>query len=154
MELEVWRYNSDSDSTLGQLMLRGDTWERLCDTCEDGPAQRIPAGRYQILFREHSPMAERYARDFPVTRERGMLWLQGVPGFTWSHIHAGDDEDDTLGCLLLGEHSNQIARNIQQSRSAFGRVYPRIADEIAAGRPQVWITYRDLDYAQLPVPIH
>lgn len=155
MEIEVWRYNSDLDSTLGFLMMQNETTrEKLCYTIEDAwqpykkPGRtRIPAGRYQIKFRTHSPMANRYLRQF--SGHKGMLWLQDVPGFEYVYLHIGNDEDDTEGCLLLGLHVNEVARAAQQSRAAYRKVYPRLASWVESPEG-LWLTVVDLDREGFP----
>lgn len=58
----------------------------------------IPYGTYRVTF-EHSP---RFKRD--------MLTVCDVHGFSGVRIHAGNTEEDTEGCLLLGKrHGNKLA---------------------------------------------
>ena len=91
MELELWRYSSDKDATLGFLMVdRGAGWEFLCFICEDqfqktkiAGETRIPAGRYAIRLRDEGGMTGCYRLAFPIGFHRGMLHLQNVPGFKW-----------------------------------------------------------------------
>ncbi len=155
MEIEVWRYSSDLDSTLGFLMMQNETTrEKLCYTIEDAwqpykklGRTRIPAGRYKIEFRTASPMALRYAAQFP--KHQGMLWLQDVPGFKWVYIHIGNDEDDTDGCILLGSHVSEVARAAQQSRAAYREVYPRLAPWVYSFEG-LWLTIVNLDRKRFP----
>ncbi|MEE9393729.1 MAG: DUF5675 family protein [Planctomycetota bacterium] len=157
MDLELWRYNGGTDATLGFLMVaRVASWQFACFTCEDEHrAQkvhgetRIPAGRYQIKLRTEGGRHARYKTAFPLSHV-GMLWLQDVPGFEWVYIHIGNDDDDTLGCILVGEDRNETLRNVQRSRTAYSRIYREIA--AAVEREGVWITVRDLDRPQLPHP--
>lgn len=53
----------------------------------------IPAGKYEIKM-EMSPHFKRM-----------MPYLQDVPGFSYVMIHAGQDERDTAGCILIGENT-------------------------------------------------
>ena len=158
MELECWRYSGGVEATLGLLMLRGvETWELLCFVCEDEHRRekvrgetRIPAGRYQIELRDMGGMHSRYAARFGPWHY-GMLWLRHVPGFSFAYIHIGNDDDDTEGCLLVGEGRDETARSVRQSTNAYKRIYPRIVTAI--GAEGAWITIRDLDRAVLPVPL-
>lgn len=150
MELEIWRYNSDTDSSLGFLMYREVSFRTLCHTLEDGwrlnkePGKtRIPAGRYRLDLRAEGPMHERYAARYG-EKHRGMIWVRDVPDFEWCYFHVGNNEDDTEGCPLLGDTSDQNARTVGSSRAAYERVYPYIAHPLVMGR-SVFLTIRDFD---------
>ena len=159
VELEVWRYRGTTIATLGHFMLRGEsTWEQLCFALEDRSrplgvkvrgTTRIPAGRYAIELRTEGGMHARYQVG-QGAGHRGMLWLRDVPGFKWVYIHIGNDDDDTEGCILVGEDRNEAACTIGRSRAAYSRIYPRIAAAIEA--EGAWITLRDLDQLALGVP--
>jgi len=159
MELTLWRYSSDADSTLGLLFEGNGAFGRtlLCYTCEDAHhtvkvhgQTRIPAGTYRIKLRTESLMATRYRQRIGPAH-RGMLWLQDVPGFEWVYIHTGNDEDDTLACILVGENRSESRRNIQQSRVAYERIYSRIAEAADSGTG-CSITILDLDRLPHPQP--
>lgn len=151
MELEVLRYSSGEETTLGLLSIidvpRVPTF--LCYTLEDeyrarkvAGETRIPAGTYKVTLRTIGGKNARYAKRFP-DMHKGMLWVRNVPGFKYILIHIGNDEDDTEGCLLVG---NSVTENlvgvgiIGASKNAYSRIYPLIADRIAAGE-EVTITY-------------
>jgi len=157
MELTLWRYSSDADSTLGLLFEGNGEFGRtlLCYTCEDAHhtvkvhgQTRIPAGTYQLKLRTEGSMSPRYRQRFGAAH-RGMLWLQNVPGFEFVYIHTGNDEDHTLGCILVGENRSESRRNIQQSRDAYGRIYSKIAEAVSSNNGCA-ITVVDLD--RLPHP--
>jgi hypothetical protein len=89
--------------TFGEL--RTEDGRRLCYTLEDEVrelpgvpvhewkikgATAIPSGRYRVTL-EYSP------RFGP-----GTLTLNDVPGFDGVRMHAGNTENDTEGCPLLG----------------------------------------------------
>ena len=63
----------------------------------------IPAGRYEIKM----AMSKNFNRLMP--------YLQDVPGFSYVMIHAGQDERDTSGCILIGE--NQKPGKLLNSRA-------------------------------------
>ena len=80
---------------------------------------------------------------------KGMLWLRDVPGFEYILIHVGNDDEDTAGCLLLGDTSQQNINKegfIGGSTSAYKRVYPIIANALKKGE-QVRVKYIDFDTA-------
>lgn len=82
----------------------------------------IPAGIYEIRLRTEGGMHQKYARRFPW--HVGMLWLQDVPGFEWIYIHIGNDDDDTDGCILVGETRGPDW--IGESVKAYTRLYQHI----------------------------
>lgn len=158
MYLEVLRFSSQKDSTLGALFRKTMDnpkyqWDLqfLCFTLEDEyrtkkvyGETRIPAGTYEIKLRNGGGFHEKYKKRYPKIH-KGMLWLQDVPGFEYVLIHTGNKEDDTAGCLLVGDTSCQnITKKgfIGSSSAAYKRIYPMIAETIEAGET-VKITYRD-----------
>jgi hypothetical protein len=158
VRLQVLRFSSQEESTLGVLMDVTDPDRRkfLCFTLEDEfrtqkkyGETRIPAGVYEVLLRTEGGFHQRYMAKFPEIH-RGMLWLQDVPGFEYILIHIGNKDDDTAGCLLVGDTSIQNVTDegmIGSSTSAYKRIYPPIAEAIANGE-RVQIEYIDYDYAK------
>jgi hypothetical protein len=77
-----------------------------------------------------------------------MIWVQDVPGFEWILWHAGNTDENTAGCLLLGntQTNNRIAKDgfIGNSVDAYKFVYPRVAAAIEADL-DVEVTYIDYD---------
>lgn len=154
MELEVLRFSSNSDSTLGLLFDVTKGRKFLCFTLEDEYRKnkvkgetRIPSGTYSITLRTEGGFNQRYTEKFGSTFNKGMLWVRNVPGFEYILIHIGNDDDDTEGCLLVGDSQNQnITRSgfIGSSTDAYKRIYPPIADTLVNGG-QVNITYIDYD---------
>lgn len=101
---------------------------------------RIPPGRYQIKLRTEGGMHERYGNRFDF--HKGMIWLQDVPDFTFIYIHVGNKDDDSEGCLLVGDGqiSNVVERGqVTSSVVAYTRLYKTIVDALDA-EEQVWIT--------------
>lgn len=149
MELFTIRYSHGRKSTLGLFMREG---KFQCYTLEDAfhvvkiPGEtRIPNGRYEVVLRTEGGHHARYAQKFPEFH-RGMLHVIGVPNYTYILIHIGNTDDDTEGCLLVGDRSvtniNEAGR-IENSTVAYKRIYPPIAEALAAGE-RVFITYKDL----------
>lgn len=154
MELDVMRWSSGSESTLGGLFVRTTERHFLCYTLEDEyrtvkkfGETRIPAGRYQIKLRTVGGKHERYLDKYGPEFHKGMLWLQDVPNFQWILIHSGNDDGDTAGCLLVGNTQNENVTDdgfIGGSVNAYKRIYPPIAQKLVTGE-EVWITYTNLD---------
>jgi len=154
MELEVLRFSSQKDSTLGILSDITNDRKFMCFTLEDEyrtlkvkGETRIPAGRYEIKLRTEGGFHERYLEKFGMAFHKGMLWIQNVPNFEYVLIHIGNKEDDTAGCLLVGNTSQQNITEdgfIGGSTSAYKRIYPTIVEELLNGK-KVFITYKDYD---------
>lgn len=151
MELLNRRISSGDEATLGTMFdVSGPDPEFKCYVLEDQFNEpkvlgetRIPPGRYQILLRTEGGMHERYGARF--SWHRGMLWLQDVPEFTFIYIHVGNKDDDSEGCLLVGDGqiSNVIERGqVTSSVVAYRRLYEEIVNAFD-GEEQVWITVED-----------
>ena len=153
MDLEVLRYSSGKETTLGLLSIVSvpEVPAFLCYTLEDqyqtnkvSGETRIPEGCYEVTLRTVGGKHAAYAARYP-DMHHGMLWVRNVPGFEYILIHVGNTDDDTEGCLLLGYTASQnIGQegSIGASRKAYERVYPIIAGRIGAGE-RVYITYID-----------
>jgi hypothetical protein len=150
---EVLRFSSGDESTLGLLFeLRDGRRHFLAFTLEDeGRTEkvrgetRIPAGTYDLQLRTEGGFHTRYTQKFPDIHE-GMIHVQDVPGFKWILWHLGNDDDDTMGCLLVADRSYQNITDegrIPSSKTAYRRIYPGIRDNIKKGRTVV--TYLDYD---------
>lgn len=154
MKLEVQRFSSESNSTLGILFDTTDKPKFLCYTLEDefrevkvNGETRIPAGTYNITLRTEGGFNQRYTKKFGSDFNKGMLWVRDVPGFEYILIHIGNDDDDSEGCLLVGDSQNQnITKKgfISSSTDAYKRIYPSIANALEKGET-VTITYIDYD---------
>ena len=152
MKLGVLRFSSDSDSTLGILFDITDGNKFLCYTLEDEfrevkiPGEtRIPEGTYNVTLRTEGGLNQKYNDKFGEEFNKGMLWVRDVPGFEYILIHIGNDDDDSAGCLLVGDTQTQnITKRgfIGSSTDAYKRIYPQIADVLVNGG-QVTITYKD-----------
>lgn len=88
--------------TIGEMSINGI---KFCDTLEDKVRNltteakvygktAIPKGTYNVKMR-YSP---RFKRRLPE--------IENVPHFTGVLIHRGNTEDDTSGCILLGDNTS------------------------------------------------
>jgi hypothetical protein len=156
MKYEVLRVSSQKDSTSGLLFeINNGKRTFLCYTLEDEQRDvkvwgetRIPAGTYKLKLRTvggfHTRYLSRYGADF----HKGMIWVQDVPGFEFILWHAGNTDENTAGCLLLGnsQESNIVKKDgfIGASRNAYQFVYPRVVAALEAGL-NVEVEYIDYD---------
>lgn len=152
MEYLLQRFSSGDDDTLGALFRVTERRQFLCFTLEDEMREekvpgetRIPQGRYEIKLRPEGGMYARY-RDRYEWHRPGMLWLQNVQGFEWIYIHPGNTDDDTSGCILVGDgvHSNitEDGGRLLQSVPAYARLYKELAALLLSGEA-VFLTIKD-----------
>ena len=153
MKLEVIRFNKGKDSTNGLLFdITNERRKFLCYTLEDESRKEkvygetcIPEGEYNIGFRTVGGYHAKYSKRF-ADIHKGMLHVLDVPGFEYILLHCGNTDEDTAGCLLLGDtqENNQVKKNgfIGHSTRAYFRLYPLIADQLRNGN-RVTIKYTD-----------
>lgn len=153
MKLEVLRFSSQNDSTLGALFDVTNGRKFLCFTLEDEARKtkvkgetRIPAGIYELKLRKEGGYHQRYTKKYG-SMHKGMIHVQNVPGFEWILWHTGNTDEHTMGCLLLGDTSQQNVTKegfIGASGDAYKRVYPYIAAALEMGA-NVRVKYTDYD---------
>ncbi len=117
MEFEILRKWFRPKYTIGIMSYqkKNGIWTKLCNTLEDvvrelvdknndgdfnDPGEgkvygqtAIPYGRYRVILHYWA----KYGKEYPM--------ILGVPGFSGIYIHSGEDEEDTLGCPLVGENT-------------------------------------------------
>ena len=156
MKYEVLRVSSQKDSTSG-LLFEVNNGKRtfLCYTLEDEQRDvkvwgetRIPAGIYKLGLRTEGGFHNRYLSRYGADFHKGMIWVLDVPGFEWILWHSGNTDENTAGCLLLGnsQESNLVKKDgfIGASRDAYKLVYPRVLAAIESGL-DVKVEYIDYD---------
>jgi hypothetical protein len=128
MQLVLQRQPSANGCTIGRLTIDG---QPECWTLEDvvrppGAPKvygqtAIPAGTYRVTV----SMSPRFKTRLPL--------LLAVPGFEGIRIHPGNTEDDTEGCILVGQDKGKNA--ILRSRAAFEKLLPKLEAALARGEP-------------------
>jgi hypothetical protein len=138
------RYSDNRESTLGLLFKvlptgQGDKLVFQAYTLEDEAREvkvmketRIPAGTYTVdVQKADTPLTLKYRAKYPWFKNH--LEIKNVPGFTGIYIHLGNRDDDTDGCILLGDvASNNIIGDgsISNSTIAFKRFYQSVYDNL------------------------
>jgi len=140
MKIKVQRFSENNESTVGLLFI-DDVF--YCFTLEDeGRAvkvfneTRIPSGTYKIGYRKVGGHHERYLKRFGNNVHYGMLEIKDVPNFKYILIHIGNDDDDTSGCVIVGDicHNNIDADGyIGKSAVAYVRIYKLISKALEQG---------------------
>ena len=146
MELSIIRAKFTGNSTIGDFLIDG---VRYYYSLEDKDRQRqcdgsilpwtralkiygetaIPYGRYEVI----TNYSNRFKRVMPL--------LMNVPDFEGIRIHAGNTDEDTHGCPLIG-----FARGLDfigESRKAFNDFMPRLVAALKRGK--VFITIKAVD---------
>jgi len=151
LELQLSRFSSDSDSTLGLLHNMNGKPKFLCYTLEDEHRTvkvwgetRIPKGRYKLKIRNYGGFHNRYKTKYNAFH-KGMLEICDVPNFSDVLIHIGNSDDDTAGCVLLGDSQRQNitkAGFIGNSSDAYERAYRFIIQAMHNG-VNVYLTIKD-----------
>jgi len=158
-EFRLMRFSSSRESTLGLLFLeklesprevisRSFMAYTLEDQAQSGQKvageTRIPAGRYPLIERAHGGFHRRYKARWKW--HLGMIEVADVPGFSDVLIHAGNTDDDTAGCILVGDSQVQNLTErgfIGSSRVAYKRVWEAIYWEMQ--RVRVHLVIDDYD---------
>ena len=67
-----------------------------------------------------------------------MLHLQDVPNFTYILIHAGNTDEHTSGCLIVGETQQDLDISddgfVGHSGKAYVKLYNKMAKELLLGK--------------------
>lgn len=147
MKITVSRFLSDTDATLSSISVDGDF---VCFGLEDEYREdkvmhetRIPAGEYPVTLRTVGGFHGRYSKKFSGLH-KGMLWVRDVPGFEYILIHVGNTDDNTSGCLLVGEGASTSGElRVSNSVLAYEKLYSKVVDAAASG--SLVIEYVDND---------
>ena len=140
VKLTVVRTQFGKDATNGILLVDG-IFE--CFTLEDQYQEVkvmhetcIPEGTYDIKFRTVGGFHERYKGKYGQAHH-GMLHLQDVPNFTYILIHAGNTDEHTSGCLIVGESQQDLDISddgfIGHSGKAYSKLYDKVAKQLLQG---------------------
>jgi hypothetical protein len=130
MHLDLYRNATENDATPGRLLVNG---VHECFTLEDvvredpNPATpvneakvygqtAIPAGTYRVVV-DYSP---RFGKLMPRVLD--------VPGFTGIRFHSGNDPEDTLGCILVGDKLSNGRIAPGTSKPAYRRLFARLQE--------------------------
>tara|TARA_R100001244_G_scaffold131649_1_gene105248 strand:- start:40 stop:489 length:450 start_codon:yes stop_codon:yes gene_type:complete len=149
MKLKVYRYSSQSRTTISAIHIDG---EFECFGLEDRYREikvmgetRIGSGTYTIGLRTVGGHHAKYSNKFPDIH-KGMLHVLDVPNFKYILIHIGNGEKDTMGCLLVGQEANNnklYKGQITSSTSAYTELYSKVIKALDRNEP-VTIQYIDL----------
>ena len=135
------RFSDNRESTLGLLLkksvsgvfFQAYTLEDQFQEVKVRAETRIPAGKYEIVIqRTETPKTLSYRKRYP-NWFKNHLMLKDVPGFVGIYIHIGNGDDDSEGCILLGDNAdnNRIGSgSVSNSTQAFLRFYNELYDHL------------------------
>lgn len=140
MLITVRRIKSNLDATLSAVFVND---EFQCFGLEDEyredkiPAEtRIPQGVYDIRLRTVGGFHGRYSKKFDF--HEGMLELVDVPNFKYVLIHIGNTDEDTAGCLLVGQGANSGSElSLTNSRKAYIHLYLKVISAAKSGNLKI-----------------
>lgn len=148
MELALHRRYNGSNYTIGSLLVDG---LYFCDTLEDKNRNlsstmsleeinkikvkgetAIPYGTYKVTLNVKSPKYSNFDKYKYVAFTKGYIpRLINVPGFEGILIHAGNQDKDTDGCVLVGE--NKVKGQVINSQATWVKLYKLMQTAIAKG---------------------
>ena len=152
----VQRYSDDGDSTLGLLFKEITIGSKkklsfFCDTLEDEYREekvsgetRIPAGKYELKIRnEDTGLTIRHRKSYG-SWFKYHIEITGIPNFKYVYVHAGNTDDHTDGCLLLGLGKQKVngKQSISMSTLACQYWYAQVYDHLEQGE-KAWIEFKD-----------
>ncbi len=155
MEFELLRLISGPDATSGILyQVNGKGRKAICCIVEDQHQDvkvksetRIPAGKYEMKFREYpTPLTNKYRHKFDFFKWH--IEIMNIPNFTSVYIHAGYTDDSSAGCPITGEmlvntlikrYKNGWTGGKADTESAYKRAYNIIGKAIKEGKTIITI---------------
>lgn len=156
MNYILQRFSDNRDCTLGLLFkeLTDGNGKRLVFqsyTLEDeyrdvkvAKETRIPAGFYELCLQKNdTPKTLAYRAKYPWFKDH--IEVTKVKGFVGVYIHIGNKDEDTEGCILLGDTANNnniTTGEISSSTVAFKRFYETVYELLSKGN-KIFLEIRD-----------
>jgi len=156
MNFIIQRYSDNRDCTLGLLFkkmddgkgqwlhFRGYSLEDEYRAVKQMKETRIPAGFYTLgLQNIETPKTLQYRTKYPWFKNH--IEILNVKDFKGVYIHIGNNDEDTDGCILLGDtaNNNNVATGeITTSTVCFKRFYDEVHEALTKGT-KVFLEIRD-----------
>ena len=139
MIIDLIRTQFGSDATNGMIFLDG-VFE--CFSLEDEYREQkirgetcIPEGSYEVVLRKEGGFHQRYSSRYSF--HKGKLWVNSVPNFEWILFHQGNTDENTAGCILVGDTQQDLDVSkdgfIVSSGNAYKKFYPKVAEVLENG---------------------
>lgn len=156
MNFILQRFSDNRDCTLGLLFkeITDGAGKRLhfeayvledeYRAVKEAKETRIPAGFYELgLQPSETPKTLQYRAKYPWFKNH--IEILKVKDFKGVYIHIGNHDEDTEGCLLLGDTANNnniTTGEITTSTVAFKRFY-EVVHELLSKGTKVFLTIKD-----------
>lgn len=143
--IRIERFKSEKDCTLSKMYIKG---QYMGFVIEDEIRKvkvkgetAIPQGTYDLDTR----FSPRFSRFFDYdsksktlisndkrTGKHPLIWIKNVPNFEFILIHWGNTDDDSDGCLIVGDKLGVIKGQtaVLNSRIFYRRIYPILIEEL------------------------
>ena len=139
MKINLIRTQFGKDATNGLLFI-DEVFE--CFTLEDQYQDKkvygetcIPEGTYPVDFRKEGGFHNRYKAKYDF--HKGMLEIKDIPNFKWVLFHLGNTDENTAGCVLVGDTQQDLDVPkdgfIGSSGNAYKKFYPKVATALENG---------------------
>lgn len=137
MLIEVHRNLNGEMACMGRMSIDG---AEFCLTLED-PVRDLGAdGSGKIYGKTAIPAGEyKVSIDYSPKFKKDMVHILNVPFFTGIRIHSGNDADDTLGCILVGQ-SVDAPGHIRGGSNAMPILFDKIKSALTQGPVTIVIT--------------
>ena len=156
MIIDLIRTQFGSDATNGMIFLDG-VFE--CFSLEDEYREQkirgetcIPEGSYEVVLRKEGGFHQRYSSRYSF--HKGMLWVKSVPNFEWILFHLGNTDENTAGCILVGDTQQDLDVSkdgfIGSSGNAYKKFYPKVADVLENGE-SVRVNISKIKIVDIPI---
>ncbi len=153
MEFFQQRIHKNQTYSIAYLYNAEDTFNSF--VIEDPPRKikipkitGIPAGRFKLIIRkEDLPLTLRHREAYAKagwTDFKYHIEVSGIPGFQFVYVHAGNDSEDTEGCVTpgyafdLSKPKDNQSLSIAATHDFYKIVYPLLE----AGK-EVWLNVID-----------
>ena len=139
MKINLIRTQFGNDATNGLIFI-DEVFE--CFSLEDQYQDKkvygetcIPEGTYPVEFRKEGGFHNRYSAKYDF--HKGMLEIKDIPNFKWVLFHLGNTDENTAGCVLVGDTQQDLDVSkdgfIGSSGNAYKKFYPKVATALENG---------------------
>lgn len=143
--MEIRRFDERKNSMVSLIYIDGAHvcygLENDYDAVKTPGETAIPAGEYDAAFRKVGGFHDRYRKRYG-DWHAGMVELRDVPNFTNILVHCGNTNQDTRGCILVGEkyaeYNNEMI--LYGSRDAYQELYPMLRTRLQDGKLRVRVS--------------